>query len=500
MRYSVLFVLALILISGFIAYFGDILGRRMGKKRLTLFNLRPRYTAIVVTTITGMLISGLAVLALISANREFAKVFSEGERIFSQNKRLSSQNSALARSNRALVERRRELLEKVEERQKALDAARKQVKKAESDRNAASATVKRLEADIAARKHTIELLHARQLALDVQLQQRNEDLDVVQADLRKAQASLDEVKTKLAVVTTNYAAAASDLGKAQANLRLAETKLSDTQKQLLGVEKELLATTRDLAAKQRELVSEKNKRMEAEVLTSQFRSGDLILRQGDEITRGIINPDQPAFGIKADLTSLLEKASESANTKGAQTGDNGRAVSLVFRSPDGSISDKDKMSEVVCLEHARDTIVGSSGSALVQVICARNTVAGQQALVEFVLYRNNLVFSKGDAIASTRLDGRFSEGRVLLSVIEFLQGGVAESAVSKGVVPVANYDPRRALGVNPQKQLDALLDVVDQIRSKRSKVDVTVYACANIYAAGPLNMDNLRFSVIPVKP
>ena len=66
MRYSIFFAIVLVLVSGFIAYFGDLLGRRMGKKRLTLFGLRPRHTAIGVTTITGMIIAALALITLIS--------------------------------------------------------------------------------------------------------------------------------------------------------------------------------------------------------------------------------------------------------------------------------------------------------------------------------------------------------------------------------------------------------------------------------------------------
>ena len=55
---------ALLILGGIIAVSGDRIGTRVGKARLTLFKLRPRQTATLVTIVTGTLISG-SVLALI---------------------------------------------------------------------------------------------------------------------------------------------------------------------------------------------------------------------------------------------------------------------------------------------------------------------------------------------------------------------------------------------------------------------------------------------------
>jgi hypothetical protein len=49
-------VILLILLSGAIAYIGDNVGRKVGKKRISLFNLRPKYTSIIITICTGAMI------------------------------------------------------------------------------------------------------------------------------------------------------------------------------------------------------------------------------------------------------------------------------------------------------------------------------------------------------------------------------------------------------------------------------------------------------------
>jgi uncharacterized protein (DUF3084 family) len=58
----------LILVSGLVAFIGNLVGRAIGRRRLAIFGLRPRYTAQVITVITGMLIAAvtLAVVLLVS--------------------------------------------------------------------------------------------------------------------------------------------------------------------------------------------------------------------------------------------------------------------------------------------------------------------------------------------------------------------------------------------------------------------------------------------------
>jgi uncharacterized protein (DUF3084 family) len=58
----------LILVSGLVAFVGNLVGRSIGRRRLAIFGLRPRHTAQLVTVITGMLITvvTLAVVLLVS--------------------------------------------------------------------------------------------------------------------------------------------------------------------------------------------------------------------------------------------------------------------------------------------------------------------------------------------------------------------------------------------------------------------------------------------------
>lgn len=70
MELGVLLIPGLILLSGAIALVGNAVGRTIGRRRLTLFGLRPRHTAQVITVITGMLITVTTLLVVLLLSRE----------------------------------------------------------------------------------------------------------------------------------------------------------------------------------------------------------------------------------------------------------------------------------------------------------------------------------------------------------------------------------------------------------------------------------------------
>lgn len=497
MRYSILFITALVLVSGFIAYFGDLLGRKMGKKRLTLFNMRPRYTAIVVTTITGMLISTFVMATLVSVNAQFRKLLTEGEFIIAQNKRLSSANVGLESQNKLLVARGEELKREVAKRRREVDEARKATAKATRDmekatreRDKAVAEVARLEKDIAARQRELKALQARTDAAESELKKQTRELKQVQSRLLTAQASLERAQSDLRTSLHRLTLVQTQLDQAEQTLEEQETALNEQRKQI----EEQTAALVELGKK---ALLQENRAIEYQRQTSELRSSELAFRQGDEIMRGVISPRQSIFGIRGDLYSLLDAAGEKAKRMGAKEGSNGRAVSVVPRLS-GSVGLSGDL-ESLCIDMIVRAISDSPEDMLVQVICERNTLGGEQVPVEVRLYRNTLLYRKGGLIAGTQMDGRTSEGRILLSIIDFLQKEVSQSALRAGIIPISNPDPRAALGQDPKSQVESLMAVVERVKSMNARVKVDIYACADIYAAGPLNMDNMRFGVTKVE-
>src|SRR4051794_5738572 len=99
----------LIAMCGAIAYVGDLLGRRMGKKRLSIFGLRPRHTAVVFTVITGMVIAAVTLGVLMLASAGVRVAVTRGERLLYDNHRLKQDVRALDLARQQLLRRNVEL-------------------------------------------------------------------------------------------------------------------------------------------------------------------------------------------------------------------------------------------------------------------------------------------------------------------------------------------------------------------------------------------------------
>lgn len=68
-------VLIIVAIAGVIAYLGDRVGHQVGRKRLTLFNIRPRYTSTIIAVGTGMIIALIVTLVAIFASNQVKTAF-----------------------------------------------------------------------------------------------------------------------------------------------------------------------------------------------------------------------------------------------------------------------------------------------------------------------------------------------------------------------------------------------------------------------------------------
>src|SRR5215469_16689267 len=69
-------ILIVMAISGVIAYVGDRVGHQVGRKRLTMFGIRPRYTSTIVAVGTGMVIAlAVTVTALIFSQQVKTALF-----------------------------------------------------------------------------------------------------------------------------------------------------------------------------------------------------------------------------------------------------------------------------------------------------------------------------------------------------------------------------------------------------------------------------------------
>jgi uncharacterized protein (DUF3084 family) len=108
-----LLILMLLVLGGVLSTLGDRLGSRVGKARLSLFNLRPRDTAVVITVLTGSLISAISLgLMLLVSQRLRTGLFELDQleaRLQQSRQQVAGSRSQLASSKAQLRASQRDL-------------------------------------------------------------------------------------------------------------------------------------------------------------------------------------------------------------------------------------------------------------------------------------------------------------------------------------------------------------------------------------------------------
>ena len=90
-------VIVITLIAGLIAYIGDRVGHQVGRKRMTLFGLRPKYTSTIVAVGTGMTIALIAEIVTLSTSPYARAAFFHLSDINNQVNELQAQADTLER-------------------------------------------------------------------------------------------------------------------------------------------------------------------------------------------------------------------------------------------------------------------------------------------------------------------------------------------------------------------------------------------------------------------
>lgn len=257
--YGVLLILVLVITGGAIAFIGDRLGSKVGKKKLSLFGLRPRHTSIIVTIVTGILITTTTLGVMAAASKDVRTALFGMEKL-----------------NRTMQETRARLSETQE------DLLSAQQQKADAD------------AALDASQQEVGKLEARQ-----------SELEAEQARLQQGNLLLEQAKTALmarndALAQTN----ASLLGENQTitaknSLLLGDNaKLTQTNEQLTGEKKDLEQQTEALKSG---LIS--------------IREGDIVFRAGEVIASGVIRGGRPESEVRTDLTTLAQLASRNVTVR-----------------------------------------------------------------------------------------------------------------------------------------------------------------------------------------
>ena len=107
--YGIVLVVVLLIMGGAIAYIGDHLGSKIGKKRISIWGLRPKHTSILMTIVTGVLISLLTLGTMTVISNDVRTALFGMEKL---NKKIATLNSDIKGKNQEIQQALTQLTEK----------------------------------------------------------------------------------------------------------------------------------------------------------------------------------------------------------------------------------------------------------------------------------------------------------------------------------------------------------------------------------------------------
>ena len=435
--YSIFLIASLVTAGALIAYLGDYIGRRLGRRRATVFGLRPRQTARLVSVLAGISISGVTIGISIQVSSDVRAAFFQAET-------LRRNNEALSHS-----------LETV---QSQVDSAQGDLARMSQQRDATAGQLGRAvtQREVVSRR----------------LQTARERLAGAQKRLADAGNRLQAADDRLATIDRQLATVHDELSSARAALANASEDLGRYQQQLdvaLQHERELRQERESLEKEITGLQDERERLQKQVVTLTPYVRGKLTFLLGEEVSRHVAPRQLSLSDAIAQVRAIVAETESLAVARGAQANADGRTAICVGEKTGVSLDD--------IMREVADSIVSSPQDMVVQIKSAANCVEGQPLVFEFGLFMNYLLFSRGQAMRSMQVDSSLDQAEIFQQLGRLL-GDAASLAFRHGVL--ASERP-------PYSQ--ELFNAVSEIKDMGGRPTTLVLAAQDIWTAGPLALE-----------
>jgi predicted nucleic acid-binding Zn-ribbon protein len=520
----ILVLLSVAFLGGLIAYLGDVVGRKVGRKHMRLFGLRPKTTGLVVAVGSGVLVAlvtvgAVGLLAQSTVNNAFrANEINQEYQTAKQQLASVEEEYALSREDLSKAKAAQKLLEQQLNTGKIqLDAGRAELERKDSELAAQvdlitkfTAKAKMLETErlnlgqqikdktklLDTKNTELEQRNAQITALgresnskiknlDVEIKalnlQRNQlrdnlsKLDIRRATLENTITGLRNDKIDL---EKRYASAKAQLEPQKARLAKLEndvrtlaaqretlnTDVTELTQARLELQQSLATLETQNNDLQTQLGDTKRSLQQTQEALIQATSGNFLYRQGELILQ-IVIPNGSVDETRTRMQNLLKAASQIAEGRG---GTKGRSVNL---KPN---ADLETFVQQAIKTNAPDLILVRSSKNLPRV-------SEPQIPVTLEVRPNTVLFSNGQPIKSREIAVGTGDKRPVLSMktaLENLNREVSNELRSRGV-PLENIPTDIVTDAD-------IGDFVERLKKLEGNTSVGIAASQDVLPSGPM--------------
>ncbi|MDB9459704.1 DUF3084 domain-containing protein [Dolichospermum circinale CS-545/17] len=461
-------IVAILILGGVIATVGDRIGTRVGKARLSLFNLRPKKTAVIVTIFTGGLISATTLAILFAADEGLRKGLFELEDI---QRDLGQKREQLKTAETQKGQVERELNQSRQERsqvQQELQTINKYLRAANTKQKATQSQLNRTLNQQAKTQVRLYETQSRLGKIVVQYQQAKTELQTLYNQRLTLQSAVQELKSERERL---YAQSKQAIDEAKTAIEKRDRKITKLDK---------LIQNRNLQIKQREEIiliresrlqelEKQQKFLEQEVARLEkyyqsyrdLRLGKLGLVRGQVIVAGLITVDKPIMATQA-IIQILQEANRNANIQLTEPGTKLINTEILRIT-------KNQVEQLTAqIKDGREYVV--------RIFSAGNYVRGEKQIEFFAdAARNQLVFSSGEVLATTTADLINMTSDQLRQRLDLLVSASQFRARNAGIVEAVEVE-------------GTFVRFVTQLQQTEQEVEVKAVAAEDTYTIGPLRI------------
>lgn len=459
-------IAAIFILGGIIAAFGDRLGTKIGKARLRLFKLRPRQTAMIITVVTGMLISALTLGILFGLSSSLRRGIFELDDILRE-KRHIEKELAQARQEKQqvqeqLIQVKNDQIEAVENLESInLDFAKSEQKLNKISRQAGKLRqeLNNLLAEREKQLQQLNQLQQQSQELQSQLQQREQKIVEQDQILAQKEARLEELEQQQQILQTQVQERDKSILRLDEAISSAETSLQLRTKRLQSLELQLSSLSQEKENLEQAVAA-------LEESYQELREKKIAIVRGQVLSSAVVRIVDPD-AAKSAIDSLLRQANKNA---------------LKATQFDGTKSQQ----RVVIMSRSQgeqlEAQIKDGQDYVLRIISAENYVQGEMEVRVFAdLALNKQVFAAGEEIATVSLDSRNITRREVEERLNWLLAVSRFRAQRSGVLGDIE------IGDN---QIESLINFVNKITQAKEPVsEIKAMVVENTYTAGPLKVN-----------
>lgn len=476
MTTAYILIAAILILGGVIATVGDRIGTRVGKARLSLFNLRPRKTAVLVTIITGSIISASTLAILFAADERLRTGVFELEEI--QND-LRTKRQQLEETTNQKNQAQRELTQvKTEQKAQQREAQKRQLEAA-LRLNAINQDLKNVVVKQAQTQAQLNRTQARQTQTQAQLNSTQGQLGQIKSQFQKAQTLLKTFSQQASRLRAEIQQLQTERQQVIEQRNAVVAQIAQRDQEITKLDENIEQRDRDIAERDQVIARRETRLKELETqqkyleqdvarLERNFqvlRRGNVALLRGQVLTARVLRIVEPQAADQA-IQQLLREANRTA-IQLTQPGIN----QLNQRVVNISQTQVNQLAEQI--DDGRDYVV--------RIISAGNYVLGEKSVRVFAdATQNQVVFRPNEVLAAISVEPMMTAEEIRQRVELLLSA--------------TNFRSQRAgiLGDTIQignNRIETLLRFIAQLSQYPQPVDIKAVAAQVTYTAGPLKVE-----------